>query len=70
MLIILLHVPIIDKTGTFTHNQNTSESDHDALPITLYSIVGGSSIAVILFLMLVIIMLASFLKKVYKSVQR
>lgn len=61
--IILL---ITDKTVTHDHNQITP----DSLPITLYSIVGGSSFAGILFLLMVIITLAFFLKKLYKSVQR
>ena len=50
----------------FTHNQDTS----DTPSIALYSIVGGSSIAVILSLLLVIITLASFIKKIYTSFQR
>ena len=50
-----------------TDNHNESASGVLA-NIALYSIVGGSSI-VILSLMLAIIMLAGFLRKVYRSFQ-
>ena len=56
----------IDKNNT--QDQNTPQPD--TVPATLYSIVGGSSIAAILFLTIVIIIMASFLKKVHKSVLR
>ena len=44
--------------------------DRDTPDTPLYSIVGGSSVAVILFLLLVITILAGFLKKIHTSFQR
>ena len=49
---------------------NHNESAPGTLPkfnIALYSVVGGSSIVIILSLMLSITLLAGFLKKVYRS---
>ena len=57
---------VLDET--FIYNQDAN--DIPGPSVILYSIVGGSSTAAILFLPLVIVLLASFLKKVYKPVQR
>ena len=65
---------ILFTDETIIHIQDldvdTTDTPGPLITLRLYSIVGGSSVAVIFFLLLVITILAGFLKKIHMSFQR